>query len=149
MEKNGHQIIIAAPKDTPLFLKAKESGFKVYGIEFKRLSIIKDYKLLKHIFNDEKPDIINTHGNKDSKLALFAATRARVPLRILSRHISAHVKNSWYNRMVYKKLCHYIFTTADYTTRILMTRMTLPIKSYRHYSMNTSQKNGLKPPVTL
>ncbi|MDA3791148.1 MAG: glycosyltransferase family 4 protein [Desulfobacula sp.] len=119
MEKNGHQIIIAAPKDTPLFLKAKESGFKVYGIEFKRLSIIKDYKLLKHIFNDEKPDIINTHGNKDSKLALFAATRARVPLRILSRHISAHVKNSWYNRMVYKKLCHYIFTTADYTTRHL------------------------------
>ncbi|WP_457553709.1 glycosyltransferase family 4 protein [Desulfobacula sp.] len=119
MEKNGHKVIIVAPKDTPLFLKAKAHGFKVYGIEFKRLSILKDYKLLKNIFCNEKPAIINTHGNKDSKIALFAAKNARVPLRILSRHISAHVKNSWYNRRVYKKWCHYIFTTADYTTKHL------------------------------
>lgn len=119
MEEKGHKIIIVAPEDTPLFLKAKEHGFNVYGIEFKRLSMIKDYKALKRIFYNEKPDIINTHGNKDSKLALLAAKKARVPLRILSRHISAHVRNSWYNRMVYKTLCHYIFTTADYTTKYL------------------------------
>ena len=119
MEKNEHKVIIAAPKDTPLFLKAKKQGFKVYGIEFKRFSMLKDYKLLKNMFYNEKPDIVNTHGNKDSKLALYAARKMNVPLRILSRHISAHVRNSWYNRLVYKKLCHYIFTTADYTTRHL------------------------------
>ena len=119
MEKKEHKIIIVAPKDTPLFLKAKEHGFKVYGIEFKRFSMIKDYKLLKNIFYNEKPDIINTHGNKDSKLALFAAKKTRVPLRILSRHISAHVRNSWYNRIIYKKLCHYVFTTTDHTTKYL------------------------------
>ena len=133
MEKKGHEIIIAAPKDTPLFLKAKEHGFKIYGVEFKRLSIIKDYKSLKKIFCNEKPDIINTHGNKDSKLALFAAKKARIPCRILSRHISAHVRNSWYNRMVYKKLCHYIFTTADYTTKHLQKKFKL--KDMKIFSM--------------
>ncbi|MCD4721459.1 MAG: glycosyltransferase family 4 protein [Desulfobacula sp.] len=119
MEKKGHKIIIVAPKDTHLFLKAKKHGFKVYGIEFNKLSIIKDYKLLKSTFYNEKPDIINTHGNKDSRLALFAAEKTRIPLRILSRHNNAHVRNSWYNRRVYKKLCHYIFTTTDYTTKHL------------------------------
>ncbi|MCF6249491.1 MAG: glycosyltransferase, partial [Desulfobacula sp.] len=119
MEKNGHTIIIAAPRDTPLYSKAREHGFKVYPIAFKRLTIKKDYKQLKRIFYNEKPWVINTHGNKDSKLALFAAKKAGVPLRILSRHISAHVNNSWYNRILYKKLCHYIFTTAGYTTRHL------------------------------
>ncbi len=133
MEKNGHQIIIAAPKDTPLFLKAKEHGFNVYGIEFKPCSIIKDYKLLKYIFKNETPDIINTHGNKDSKLALFAAKKAHVPLRILSRHISAHVKNSWLNRRVYKKWCHYIFTTADYTTQHL--QKVFKLKDMQVFSM--------------
>jgi glycosyltransferase involved in cell wall biosynthesis len=133
MNKRGHRIVIAAPKDTPLFLNAKEKGFKVYAIEFKRLSSIKDYKLLKNIFDIEKPDIINTHGNKDSKLALFAAKKAHVPLRILSRHISAHVKNSWYNRMVYKRWCHYIFTTADYTTKHL--KHVFKLKDIQVFSM--------------
>jgi glycosyltransferase involved in cell wall biosynthesis len=133
MNKRGHQIVIAAPKDTPLFLNAKEKGFKVYAIEFNQFSIIKDYKILKNIFHIEKPDIINTHGNKDSKLALFAAKKAHVPLRILSRHISAHVKNSWYNRMVYKKWCHFIFTTADYTTKHL--KQVFKLKDMQVFSM--------------
>ncbi len=133
MERKGHTVIIAAPRDTPLFLKAKAHGFKVYGIEFKRLSLIKDYKLLKTIFYNETPDIINSHGNSDAKLALLAARKARIPLRILSRHISAHVRNSWYNRMVYKKFCHYIFTTADYTTRHL--QKVFKLKDMQIFSM--------------
>ncbi len=133
MEENGHQVVIAAPKDTPLFIKAKQHGFKVYPVAFRRLTMRKDYKQLKRILYYEKPWIINTHGNKDSKLALFAAKRAQIPLRILSRHISAHVSNSWYNRIIYKKLCHYIFTTADYTTQHL--RKVFKLKDMRVFSM--------------
>jgi hypothetical protein len=29
------------------------------------------------------------------------------------------VRDSWYNRLIYKKYANYIFTTADYTTRHL------------------------------
>jgi len=119
MEKKGHKIIIVAPKGTPLFLKAKKHGFKVYGIEFKKLSMVKDYKLLKSTFYNEKPDIINTHGDKDSRLALLAAKKISIPLRILSKHDSTPVRNSWYNRMIYKNFCHYIFTTENYTTKYL------------------------------
>ena len=116
MEQNGNKVIIAAPRDTPLFLKAKAHGFKVYGIEFKRLSMIKDYRLLKIIFYNEKPDIVNTHGNQDSKTALLAANSAGVPCKILSHHFNAHIKNSWLNRRIYKKNSNYIFTNSDYTS---------------------------------
>jgi glycosyltransferase involved in cell wall biosynthesis len=119
MSKKGHTVIIAAPKDAPLLKKAREFGIKTYDVDFKFFGIFKDYKFLKNIFLNEKPDIVNTHGNKDSKIALHAAYKARIKCRILSRHISAHVRNSWYNRLLYKKLCHYIFTTADYTTKHL------------------------------
>ncbi len=133
MKENGHTVIIVAPKDTPLFTKAKEYGFKTYPVNFKRLSIVKDYNFLKNILSNEKPDIINTHGKKDSKLALYAAKKTKVPCRILSRHISAHVKNSWYNRKLYKKLCHYIFTTADYTTKHL--KKVFKLKDMQVFSM--------------
>jgi glycosyltransferase involved in cell wall biosynthesis len=116
MRKNGHTVVLVAPKDTPLSLRAKKEGFHVYPVNFKRLSMLNDFQFLKQIFKNERPDVVNTHGNKDTKIALLAAQKAGVPLRILSRHISAHVRNSWYNRLLYKHLCHYIFTTADYTT---------------------------------
>jgi len=115
MEKNGHKIIIVAPKDTPLFLKAKEHGLKVYDLEFKRLSIIRDYKFLKHLLHNEKPDVITAHGTRDARIALYAAQKNRVPLRILSQQNSTKIRNSWLNRVIYKKLSHYIFTTDDGT----------------------------------
>lgn len=119
MQKKGHDIIIIAPEDTPLLAKSKAHGFKTYEINFRRLSTIRDYKKIRLILDEEKPDILNTHGNKDSKIALPAAKKADIPLRILSRHISAHVRSSFYNRLMYKNLCHYVFTTADYTKKHL------------------------------
>ena len=119
MRDNGHTVVIVAPKNTPLFLNAKSAGFKVYGVNFKPFGLLGDYGFLKRIFKNEKPDVVNTHGNTDAKIALYAAKKKQVPLRILSRHISAHVSNSWYNRLLYKRFCHYVFTTADYTTRHL------------------------------
>ncbi len=35
MKQNEHEIIIIAPKNSPLFIKAKEHKFKVYAIDFK------------------------------------------------------------------------------------------------------------------
>lgn len=119
MENKGHQIVIAAPKGTPLFKKAKKHGFNVYDISFNRRSILRDYDRLTRVFRNEQPDVVNTHGNEDAKLSLYAAKKMKVPLRILSRHISAHVRNSWYSRKLYKKYCHYVFTTSDYTTKHL------------------------------
>ncbi len=119
MDKAGHKIIIAAPRESPLYLKAKDHGFKVYGIEFRWFSLKKDYRFLRHLFSNEKPDIINTHGNQDQRIALFAAKKADLNLRILSRHEDAVVSDSWYNRLLYKRLCHYVFTDTDTVTKHL------------------------------
>lgn len=133
MSNQGHKIVIVAPKDTPLFDRAKSHGFRVYPVQFKRLSILSDYGQLVRIFKNESPNILNSHGNADSKIALKAAKKSGVPCRILSRHISAHVKNTWYNRKIYKQFSHYIFTTAGYTTRHLQNVFNL--KKTRIFSM--------------
>ena len=119
MEQHGYKIILVVPKDTPLYQKAKKNGLKVYGINFKFMSALQNYNQLLRIIYNEQPDAVNTHGNKDAKIALLAAKRSGVPLRILSRHISAPVHNTWLNRLLYRKWPHYIFTTAGYTSRHL------------------------------
>jgi len=143
MAQKGHTIIIVAPAKTPLFNKAKEYGFRTYAVDFKRFGMIKDYKFLKNLFINENPDIVNTHGNEDSQVGLLAARRAKIGCRILSRHISAHVSKSWYNKLLYKKLATYIFTTADYTTNHLKTVFKLTGKQI------FSMPSGIIPPETL
>lgn len=143
MTDRGHQVIIAAPEGTPLIQKAREYGLRVYAVSFRRLKLLGDYRLLIRIFNNERPDILNTHGNTDAKIALPAARKAGIHCRILSRHISAPVNNSWYNRRLYRKLCHYIFTTADYTTRHLTEVFKLP--NTRVFSI----PSGIIPPQRL
>ncbi len=113
MEKNGHAIIIVAPKDTPLYIQSKKHGFKVYDIAFKRLSFINDYQSLKRIFSNETPDIINTHSDQDSKIALLAARRENVPCRILSHHFFSYAKTSMLKKYIYRKISTYVFTGSD------------------------------------
>ena len=136
MGNKGHQVVIVAPKGTPLFTRAKEYGFRVHDVSFKRFSTIKDYGQLKQVFKDEQPHILNTHGNADSNIALRAAQKAGVPCRILSRHISTHVRNTWYNRKIYKHLTHFIFTTSDYTTQHL--QQVFKLKDMEIFSMPSS-----------
>ncbi len=133
MKNKGHRVVIIAPRDTPLFTRAKEYGFRVHGVSFKRFSAIKDYGQLKQIFKDEQPHILNTHGKADSKIALPAAKKAGVPCRILSRHISNPVRNNWNNRKIYKQLTHFIFTTSDHTTQHL--QQVFKLKDMEIFSM--------------
>ena len=143
MAERGHEIIIAAPRNTPLYDKSKENGFLTHDIAFKRSSLAGDFFALKRLFKKFRPHILNTHGNEDSKIALSAAMGTGIPLRILSRHISAHVKKSWYNILLYKHLCHQVFTTADYTTRRLMETFGLPKERVQTVS------SGIIPPKSL
>ena len=143
MSQKGHAIIIVAPSNSVLFLNAKEYGLKTYAVDFKRLNTLKDYRFLKTLFRNEKPDIVNTHGNEDSRISLLAARHASVGCRILSRHISAHVRPSWFNRYLYKILATYVFTTADYTTRHLQKVFKLTEKQI------FSMPSGIIPPSTL
>lgn len=117
MDKNGHQVVIAAPEDSPLFQKAKNHGFRVYAMSFTPMGLINNYRELNRIFQNEQPHVLNAHGHTDAKVALPAAQKADVACRVLSCHDSTRVRNSWYNRRMYKKLSHYIFTTTDYAAR--------------------------------
>ena len=112
MAEKGHDIIIVAPPNTPLSEKSKNKGFATVGMAFKSSSFLNDFFKLRQLFRTTRPHILNTHGNEDSKIALTAAIGSGIPIKILSRHISAHVRNSRHNRILYKKLCHYIFTTC-------------------------------------
>lgn len=170
MAERGHKIVIAAPDKTPLLIKSEDRGFRCIPTEFTVKSSIKDYFVLKRLYQKLKIDVLNTHGNSDSKIALLAASNINlmlnykhdikfklttykkfyknknkqiIPCTILSRHISADVKPSWYNKFLYNRLCDYVFTTADYTTKKLISALEInPDRIFTIPSGVTPLNNG-------
>jgi len=116
MESRGHQVVIIAPDKSPLFLKAREKGIIVYPLSFQTLAQVGEYGRMKQIFINEKPFVVNCHGRADARIALKAAQKTGVSCRIMSRHTGGRLKNTWANKKLYKKLNHYVFTTAGDTT---------------------------------
>ncbi len=116
MEAQGHKIVVIAPKESPLFLKARDHGLSVYALSFKGIARISEYRELIQILKNEQPYVVNAHGRADAKMALKAARKTGVSCRIISRHTGSKLRNTWTNKKIYKKHSHYVFTTAHDTT---------------------------------
>ncbi|MDM8539104.1 glycosyltransferase family 4 protein, partial [Desulfobacterales bacterium HSG17] len=89
------------------------------------------------------PDIVNTHGNMDSKIALTAAYYMDVPCVIRFRHHSHPIRKTWHNRLLYQKFNHFVFTTAaSISTQIIKD---IGVPQQRVFTLGT----GIKPPEKL
>lgn len=113
MNNKGHHIIIIAPKHSEIYKKAGEQGWETHAVSFKRSSMLSDIFRVRSLLRKIRPDVLNTHGNTDGKVALTAAHDLGIPCIIHSRHSTPKVRNSWYNRLLYGRLCDYTFTTAE------------------------------------
>ncbi|HCY87056.1 MAG TPA: hypothetical protein DHV36_18130 [Desulfobacteraceae bacterium] len=143
MQAQGHQITIVTRKGCPLYQKAIDEGWQVFGISFNGISAPFTFFRLLSILKEVSPHVVNTHGNMDAKLALPAARQMKTPCVILSRHITPKVNNTWYNRLLYNRLCDLVFTTADCTTEQVTRDLGLP----KHKAHTVS--SGIVPPKNL
>jgi glycosyltransferase involved in cell wall biosynthesis len=117
MSANGHQVVIVAPAGSPLYEKAAQQGWPVHALSFNKWAMAREILQLRSILRRVCPDVLNTHGNTDSKVGLVAAWGLAIPCVIRTRHSTPPVGNSWYNRLLYKRLCHVVFTTASCINR--------------------------------
>ena len=143
MQDQGHQVVIIAPPESPLLTRAKAVGLSTYAIPFRGLTLAGQTQQLKEIFENEQPNILNAHGRADGRLSLKAAQKAGVPCRIISRHSSSPLRNSWQNRTLFKKLSHYVFTPSDHTTRHL--KKVFKLKDMEIFAI----PGGIVPPRSL
>lgn len=117
MSQRGHHIILIAPKHSVIYEKASREGWEVHEVSFNELGMLKDFFRVRRLLKKIQPDVLNTHGNVDSKVVLMASAGLGIPCIIKSRHSTPRIRNSWYNRILYRKLSHYVFTTATFVKK--------------------------------
>ncbi|KAF7597916.1 MAG: glycosyl transferase family 1 [Candidatus Dactylopiibacterium carminicum] len=127
--ERGHHVTLLCPADSTIFVRAKDWGVKAVAVPIREKRWA-DFKALRAWIRENRHeiDVVNTHSSTDSWLmALVNLTLRKNALPIVrTRHISAPVKRSWYNRWLYAKAAKRVITTGEELRRELIDSLGLP-----------------------
>lgn len=143
MADQGHRVHLAAPPNTPVSDRARAAGISVHPIRFLPRTLPSDLFRVRRLIRRLQPDVINPHGNRDGKAALLAAAGLHVSCVIRSRHVSIPVRNTRYNRLLYGRLCHRVFTTSRKSAAQLVRDLGIPAERVHFVP------SGIVPPAVL
>ncbi|PIS03303.1 MAG: hypothetical protein COT85_01075 [Chlamydiae bacterium CG10_big_fil_rev_8_21_14_0_10_42_34] len=111
MRLRGYQVVLAVTKGGGLVARAREAGFTVYEMNFKRPFWPVCLVRLLWIMRRHKIDLVNTHSSLDSWIGGISA-RIAGKFIVRTRHLSTPIKKGWNSRMVYGKLADFVVTTC-------------------------------------
>ncbi len=111
MRHRGHEIILGVMKGGGLVAQARNEGFLVYELNFKRHGwFICLFRLL-WIIRRHKIDLVNTHSSLDGWIGGIAARLAGCRI-VRTRHLSTAIRGGWNSRILYGKLADFVVTTC-------------------------------------
>jgi glycosyltransferase involved in cell wall biosynthesis len=127
LKKRGHHVVVSGPKGCVLCKRAKEAGIEIFDdLElargFRPWSQIPEFLRLRRYFQEQRFDIVHTHGSQDTWLAGLAAkfNSPTIPV-IRTRHntfpIAAHALNRWLYSKVIKRVITISPQVNEYLTR--------------------------------
>jgi len=112
MRKRGHEIIFAIAKGGGLVQKARDKGFLVYELNFKKVAWIHTIFSLFFLLHRHDVDIVNTHSSLDAWAAGMAARMAKKKI-IRTRHLSTAIRKGLNSVFLYQFLCDFVVTTSS------------------------------------
>lgn len=130
MRGRGHDVIIAACRDSNLEREARVLGIPVVAlsIEHKRPSALACMRswLARH---GHELDVINTHSSTDAWLVAIAGrTLARMPPVVRTRHVSTAIGNNPATRWLYTRATAHVVTTGERLRRQLHAANGIPLE---------------------
>ncbi len=112
MRARGHEVLLAVNTGGGLIPKAREKGFRVLELPFKKWQAPQTIVKLLYTIRNEAIDLVNTHSSLDAWIGGVAARLARCPV-IRTRHLSTAIRPGLNSRLLYKTLSDFVVTTSS------------------------------------
>lgn len=112
MRRRGHKVIFAVMKKGLLIEKAREVGFTVYELDFRKKSWPITLFQLRRVIRRHQISLVNTHSSLDSWIGGIAARLSRVKV-IRTRHLSGQIRSGFNSRLLYGFLADFVVTTCE------------------------------------
>ena len=125
LRTRGHEIFFAVNEGGKLIPKAKELGFVVYEIPYRKSATVKALYNLVKIIQTKRIDLVNTHSSLDAWFGGIAARLCRKKI-IRTRHLSTPIRKGLNSRLLYNRLADFIVTTSTPILSIIQRQAHLP-----------------------
>ncbi len=112
MRKRGHEVFLAVNSGGALIPRAREAGFTVYELPFRKSSALKTIYALVQICKVHNIDLVNTHSSLDAWIGGIAARIAKKKV-IRTRHLSTPIRKGLNSRLLYRSLADFVVTTSS------------------------------------
>ena len=110
--KYGHEVIVAADKNSLIAKRAHLYGVKCEGIKLQKKRFA-DLLSLRKLIKKVNPDVISCHSSTDHWLSALARLTLNIkPAIARTRHISTHVHRNISSKWLYNNGCESIMTTS-------------------------------------
>ena len=110
--KYGHEVIVAADKNSLIAKRAHLYGVKCEGIKLQKKRFA-DLLSLRKLIKKVNPDVISCHSSTDHWLSALARLTLNIkPAIVRTRHISTHVHRNISSKWLYNNGCESIMTTS-------------------------------------
>jgi glycosyltransferase involved in cell wall biosynthesis len=122
LQKKGFDVAILASRDKELYKRSMASGITTEPISISNLSFINPNSLimLVRLFKREKPDAVILNFSADIKTAGLAAKIAGIKNIIYRRGSAIPIRNTFVNRMLYRKIISHIIANSEETKRTIL-----------------------------
>lgn len=127
MRERGYPVVFALSSGAQLATKARDRGFTVYELSFKKRSFFRTILRLLQIIKWHHIQIVNTHSSKDGWLGGLAAKLARKRV-VRTRHLSSPIRKGINSRLLYGKLADHVVTTSSALLPIIAKQAKIPLK---------------------
>ncbi|HUL90763.1 MAG TPA: glycosyltransferase family 4 protein [Burkholderiales bacterium] len=113
MSSRGHEVGIAAPRESRIYEAALERGLRAEALPIARKDL-SGLLAMRRRLKAHEVDVVNSHSSTDSWLAALAcATLARAPALVRTRHVSAAVPDNLPTRWLYHRATLHVVTTGE------------------------------------
>lgn len=112
MRARGHQVILAIQEGGGLVQPAREAGFLVYEIPFKKPRFFQVLFQLTRLIRKHGIEVVNTHSSIDAWAGGLAGKISGCRV-IRTRHLSTPIRKGMNSRLLYNWLADYVVTTCE------------------------------------
>ncbi len=130
MRSRGHAVFLAVMRKGALAARARNAGFFVYELNFKKPFWIFSLIQLLFLIFWKRIDLINTHSSLDGWIGGIAARISR-RLIVRTRHLSTPIKAGWNSRFLYGFLSDFIVTTCASIVPMISRQSGKPLSKVR------------------
>lgn len=125
MRERGHQVIFAIQEKGGLVGPAREAGFLVYELPFRKSKALHVFFRLWSLIRKHKIGIINTHSSLDAWIGGIVGKLFGYPV-IRTRHLSTPIRKGLNSLLLYNWLADQVVTTCEEVCKPICMQARLP-----------------------